>query len=86
MNQQGDPYALSKKAAGEAYRSLKPNSTSDLVGAMRVITEHIAVKPLSNDDKLVVCFLLNEVADRMSALVDLTVRQNKRIQELEASQ
>jgi hypothetical protein len=66
-------------------RSLKPNSTSDLVGAMRVITEHIAVKPLSNDDKLVVCFLLNEVADRMSALVDLTVRQNKRIQELEAS-
>jgi hypothetical protein len=23
MNQQGDPYALSKKAAGEAYRAAK---------------------------------------------------------------
>jgi predicted DNA-binding ribbon-helix-helix protein len=66
-------------------RSLKPNSTSDLVGALRVITEHIALEQMSNDDKLTVCFLLTEVADRMSALVDLTVRQNKRIIELEAS-
>jgi hypothetical protein len=66
-------------------RSLKPNSTSDLVLALRVITEYTESKPISNDDKVIICFLLNEVADRMSALVDLTVRQNKRIQELEAS-
>jgi hypothetical protein len=66
-------------------RSPKPNSTSDLIGALRVATEHIALEQMSNDDKLTACFLLTEVADRMSALVDLTVRQNKRIIELEAS-
>jgi len=30
MNQQGDPYALSKKAAGEAYRAAKKVKLADV--------------------------------------------------------
>ena len=67
-------------------QSQEHNSTEDLIRGLRVVSAHIISKPLSKDNSVLLSYVLTEAADRMSALVDLTVRQNKRIQELEASQ
>lgn len=63
----------------------KFNSTMDLLGALPVCSEHITLGDLSDDDKLIIVSLINEVADRIVALVDLTARQSKQIKELEES-
>lgn len=65
-------------------RKAKFNSTVDLVGALRVVSDDFIIENMTYDDRFVTSCIMTEAADRMIALVNLTSKQNKRIEELEA--
>ena len=63
----------------------KFHSTMDLVRALPVCSEHITLDDLSDYKKLIISSLINDAADRIMALVALTAKQSKQINELEES-
>ena len=65
-------------------RKAKAPATVNLVKGLQVFSGHLAVSKMTLDDRRVASWLINEVADRMIALVNLTSKQNQMINELES--